>query len=510
MTINKTSHSSHLHLLPSIVKGAGINFAGQAGNVALNAIFGLFVARFYGIKITGIFFLAFSIISFLQIIIKMGLHHAAVRYVSMYFNKDDESFRKYLQNIFFINFLLSVSISIIAYTTAPLIGSILNKPDVGELLRGLSIFLFLNCISQIMAASTRGTGKMTFSSIVLLIDAISRTAFFILASFLIKGNPVQIIWLSFLFGGTASLIASLVFVFKSFGNIFKNFSINIKAVSNLLQFSLPQGFADMVNNLYQVSPLYLLGYFSVSEDVGLLGAGVRITSLGTIFLLAFSTVFAPFISRLYYEKEFVKLKEIYRTLTYWIFGSSLIFFIFLLIYPVEFIGLFGSDFKTGGSMLAILTTGQIVNCITGSVSFMLTMSGKTKITLVNNIVALIFVIFLGMVLIPGYGVIGAAISYSTSIAFVNLLRSYEVYKIFGFHGFSTRMTNVFFAAALSGLFLTLIKFTIYSQNNINLILSVIAGFFIYLLSFLIFGLAREDFVILEATKKSLLRNIAND
>lgn len=499
----------HFQLLPSLVKGAGVTFVGRAGSIALNAVFGLLVARQYGIQISGIFFLAYSIILFLQLFITMGLQHAAVRYVSMYFNKDNENFRKYLQNIFFLNLLFSISVSVIAYAVAPTIGNVLGKPDVGILLRGLTVFLFLSSITEAMAASTRGTGKMTYNSTIFLIEVISRTAFFVIFFLLSKANPVQVLWLSFSFGGGMSFIASLVFVYINYGNIFRGFSVNIETIRDLLRFSIPQGFADLVNNLYQIAPLYLLGYFAASEDVGLMGAATRVTSLGTIFLFAFNTVFAPYISKLYHTNELNKLKETYKTLAYWIFGSSLVFFMFLLIYPVEFMGLFGDDFMAGGNVLIILTIGQIVNCFTGSVGLMLTMSGRTKVTLMNSTLALIAVSGLGFLLIPNFGVVGAAISYSLSIALVNLLRSYEVYKIFGFHSFSIRMAKALYAAALSGLFLIFIKFIIGNQSYSGFAVSMIIALIIYLLSFLIIGLTKEDFVVIEATRKSLSRNVSN-
>jgi O-antigen/teichoic acid export membrane protein len=52
--------------------------------------------------------------------------------------------------------------------------------------------------------------------------------------------------------------------------------------------------------------------------------------------------------------------------------------IFMLIFPSFLMSLFGDDFKQGALILQVLVLGQAVNVITGSVGYLLLMSGNER------------------------------------------------------------------------------------------------------------------------------------
>ncbi len=74
------------------------------------------------------------------------------------------------------------------------------------------------------------------------------------------------------------------------------------------------------------------------------------------------------------------------------------------------------------------------------------MGGKSSWNLFNTVVALSSNIALNLILIPRYGGTGAAIAWSSSILFTNLLPLVQVWKFLGMHPFGPGFPKVALAA----------------------------------------------------------------
>ena len=93
----------------------------------------------------------------------------------------------------------------------------------------------------------------------------------------------------------------------------------------------------------------------------------------------------------------------------------------------------------GAELLQVLVLGQFVNAATGSVGFLLAMTGNERSMRKAMLIAGILAIFMSFLLVPLYGVMGAAISTALAVAFQNLLAAWYVSKRLRFNIFwSTR------------------------------------------------------------------------
>ena len=95
--------------------------------------------------------------------------------------------------------------------------------------------------------------------------------------------------------------------------------------------------------------------------------------------------------------------------------------------------LFGKEFVNEGSILIILSAGQFINLITGSVGYLLQMTGHEHAYQKNLLYSFFLVSIGSLVIIPTYGITRAAYITSTSIAFTNLMCVYDVKKYLGFN-----------------------------------------------------------------------------
>ena len=101
--------------------------------------------------------------------------------------------------------------------------------------------------------------------------------------------------------------------------------------------------------------------------------------------------------------------------------------------------IFGMDFSTAGNILAILAVGQFVNAFTGPVGLILMMGGREKDMRTLSLISVIVVVLMALLLIPNYGVKGAAIATSAGFISMNLFSVFMVrlrFKIWIFPYFS--------------------------------------------------------------------------
>jgi O-antigen/teichoic acid export membrane protein len=91
----------------------------------------------------------------------------------------------------------------------------------------------------------------------------------------------------------------------------------------------------------------------------------------------------------------------------------------------------------------LVTTG------TGPVDVVLLMGGKSSWNLLNTLVAVTLNIVLNIVLIPRFGIVGAAVAWSASLLVNNLAPLVQVRRFLGLHPFGPAYPRVALAALAS-------------------------------------------------------------
>jgi O-antigen/teichoic acid export membrane protein len=105
----------------------------------------------------------------------------------------------------------------------------------------------------------------------------------------------------------------------------------------------------------------------------------------------------------------------------------------MLLFPEWLMSFFGEEFRVASTALVILALGQFVNIATGSVGYLLSMTGLERKVRNNAFLSALIGVTLGFLLIPSYGLLGASIATAVAIATQNLLGVYQVRKHLGFN-----------------------------------------------------------------------------
>jgi O-antigen/teichoic acid export membrane protein len=110
-------------------------------------------------------------------------------------------------------------------------------------------------------------------------------------------------------------------------------------------------------------------------------------------------------------------------------------YLVMLVFPSPVLQVFGSDYTSGATALAVLCAAGLFNLATGNVTVLLLMSGYSLLNMLNAAGALTLNIVLNLLLIPRYGMTGAAIAWAASIVANNLAAMIQVHGRLGLRPF---------------------------------------------------------------------------
>jgi O-antigen/teichoic acid export membrane protein len=194
--------------------------------------------------------------------------------------------------------------------------------------------------------------------------------------------------------------------------------------------------------------ILLLGYFTDTATVGLYHPAARTAGLLQALLFSFISIYAPIISDLHNKGEIKGIASLCKVVSRWIFMLATPIFLVFLIYPEKVMLLFGPDFITSAQILVILTFGTFIQALLSASGSVLTMAGFTRLALWNSLGAFILNIVLNIVLIPLYGIFGAALATLISLILISILRAVQVGIIFKFHFMDFKMLKPLVAGIL--------------------------------------------------------------
>jgi O-antigen/teichoic acid export membrane protein len=216
--------------------------------------------------------------------------------------------------------------------------------------------------------------------------------------------------------------------------------------------------------------------------------------LATIVLLPIATSFAPQIADLYRRGNLERLARLYAVVTSWTLRLSLPGFVVLVLFPRPLLHIFGRGYAGAATVTIVLAVGQMFDVATGPTGYMLVMSGRPYLTMANNLFALVLNIGLNLLLIPHFGIRGAAVAWALSIALINVAKVAQVWFTMRMHAFDVGFAKGCLAGAVAFLPGLLVRSTM--RGFTGMAVGAVAIATVYVLVLLALGLREEDRVVL--------------
>ncbi len=418
--------------LVEIFKGGSVAFVFKVGSIGIGYFFYFFLARFFDAEVVGIFSVCWTVLMIGAVLAKVGLDTSIVRFISESVANKKNS---YIKNLYFSGLsIVSVS-SIIVFVLISIFSKQLSNfyfesAEKYKLIIVIAITVIPMSIMSFNAESVRGLKKITQYSYFQSGSILLLTLIFI---FVIYFSAISS---DFIFPSLGiSIFLLMIFSFFIIKFSFKNFSKEKSAtfkkdypLKKMLSVSLPMLLTNSLFLILNWTDIQMLSVFTDEASVGIYNIAVKIAALNVVGLTAINSIASPKFAELYSQNDKSGLRKIIKQTTLINTLISLPIFIAIIAIPNFLLHLFGEEFEVGKSALIILGVGQFFSAFSGSAMHILNMTGKEKTG--RNIIffATVLNIVLNYILIPKYGIMGAAIATMTSTIIWKTLAVIYIYK----------------------------------------------------------------------------------
>lgn len=202
-------------------------------------------------------------------------------------------------------------------------------------------------------------------------------------------------------------------------------------LSNWIKVALPiflvEGFGYVLTN----ADVVIVGLYLVPDEVAIYFAAAKTMALVQFVFFSVKAAAAPRFSSLVAVGDQEGLARFAGQMARWGFWPSLAVGAVMLLAGHFLLSLFGSAFPAGYPLMAILFIGYLAKASVGPGEVLLTMAGKQRICAALYAVALAANIGLNMVLIPRFGLTGAASAIAGAMVVEALLLHIAVRRTLG-------------------------------------------------------------------------------
>jgi O-antigen/teichoic acid export membrane protein len=185
---------------------------------------------------------------------------------------------------------------------------------------------------------------------------------------------------------------------------------------------------DMLN---RQTSLLILGAFSGPDALGLYSVADRGAQLVAFPIAVVNLTLAPTFATLYETEDQLGLQRLVTKSARLILATAAPIALLLIFGGHWFLMLFGSSFTGGQTPMTILCLGQLVNSAMGSVGYLLIMTGHGRDAAVGIAVGAGVSLLTGLLLIPMWGVNGAAVASVAGLITWNVVLAVLVWKRIG-------------------------------------------------------------------------------
>jgi len=422
-------------VLQGIVRGAGIVFAGTIISMLFWFLNAVVVARFFSTAEYGVFNLALTILNIAFIITMLGFPSSLPREVAFYREKEPSKIGSLILTALVIVSLISLAVTSFLVFGSTYIARIFNENRLSYALKIISLALPFSALIGTFVAISQGFGRVRervyFQNIAFPLLLFTLIVFGII----VLKVPFIYVFVAYVIAQIITFSILVIDIFRL--RLFELGSIDLKLGKELIRFSIPLMLTGIAGYVMTWTDTLMLGYFKTSEVVGLYNAAAPLARILPIFSNSAGFIYPSLITILYAQEKIEEIKKVYQVLTKWLFLVTLPLFTTLFLFPEVVIALFfGSEYLPASQALRILSLGFMFHALLGLNWWNLIVIKESKFIMYSTLISAILNVILNALLIPIYGIEGAAIATTLSYFVVNILNSLKLYQKISIHPFS--------------------------------------------------------------------------
>ncbi len=462
----------------TVVRRQGIkNTAYTYLGIILGIVSTLYIQPFFLTKEQiGLTRLVISIASVLASVSCLGITSVTIKFLPLYYNKEKKHKGFFTIVVLFplIGFLFFLSLSFI-FRNGILNFYGKNADVISSYFLPIIFISFFNSVVFSFTAYCNAINKSSLSTFIN--EILNRVGFIVCILLFSSGLVTQNIYvysLSIIYFIQLVLLYGMISYFDHPTLTFSFFSNNVH-FKEMIKFGLLSSFMSIAGVCMKFIDVNFVAKYESMDQVGIYSIAAFIGLVIETPLSALEKIAGTKIAKLFAQNNLSEIDKIYKLSSKYlmIFCGLLACGLIVCIKPL--LGLLPHDYSSGAIVTIIICIGAFFNSATGVNYSIITYSDFYKLGALFYSSLLVLTIVLNMILIPLYGITGAAIATCTASVIHNLLRftfiklklnmqpfTFDSLKILGiiiisiFSAFSIHTDNTYVLILLRGSAVTLI------------------------------------------------------
>jgi O-antigen/teichoic acid export membrane protein len=198
---------------------------------------------------------------------------------------------------------------------------------------------------------------------------------------------------------------------------------------DILSFSWPLAFESSFMLLLSNLDILMIGFFLSSQEVGWYRSVQPLRQSVIFVLTSVVFVYLPIATQYYERGDLAGLERLYRISTKWVVSATLPVVLVLALFSESIITtLFRQAYVPATPALSALAVGMFFRVAAGPTGTTLKAVNKPRVELVAAFIGLVSNILCNLVLIPTYGIFGAAVATGVGFTMFNLVELVVIYS----------------------------------------------------------------------------------
>ena len=477
----------------SISRHSLVYFAGTLFTAAAGYFFKIYVARALGAEALGLYALGMSMVGFIGIFNAVGLPTAGARFVAEYSSKSDFArLGAFLRgglallgagNVLLGGILLGITpwIAVRIYHAPALVPYAWSFAAI-MLLGVLNAFLG-QCMAGFRAVAQRSMITQfagTTATIVIAIVLIG--LHFGLAGYLIAQVASAAMVLGLLAVSVWKLTPPAARQAGGIGRIEKKVVAFSAATFGIAAVHFVLAYADKIT----------LACYLNARQVGVYAVAMSVAAFVPVALMSVNQMFSPMIAELHSTGNHALLQRLFSSITKWVVVVTAPLALTVIFFSRSLMTIFGPGFEGGAIVLVVGTIAQLFNCGVGSVGFLLLMSGHQVSLMKIQAANAAAMVALNLLLVPRWGILGAAIAAGVAVAGTNLWALLEARRKLGLHPYDRTYLKLVVPAVMTVVVLAAERSILAWHSWPMAALGLVSAYVVFLGGMFMLGLGTED------------------
>ncbi|MYR32176.1 oligosaccharide flippase family protein [Nocardiopsis alba] len=421
-----------------VLRGGVINMAGAVVSAALNLALIVAIARAFSQETAGLLFSATSVFLIMTAVANLGAPDGLVYFIARLRVFGRPGGVPALLRLAMGPAVVTASlVSVLLLVFADPLADALGPEEAAAYLRILALFLPFAVLTDTALAATRAHHDM---SATVLVDRVGRPlAQLALVGMIALTGSVGLLALAW----AGPYLPAAVLAWFWVGRLVRRSVPESVAVppddegpvtpARFWAFSLPRALGGVAQMGVQRGGVVMVALLGGLSGAAVFTAATRIMVVGQFGTQAVLYAAQPRFVELLASEDHSGVRSLYQAGTAWLVCLNWPLYLSALVFAPEVMRLFGDVYATGAVVLVTVCLGQLTGAVLGMGDLVLTMTGRTGLNLLNNLLSLLANVGVCLLLVPSHGAVGAAVALVIAVLVRKTLPLWQLRSLAALH-----------------------------------------------------------------------------